>query len=87
MRCIDLVEGHREALEALAGAGFNLRHLVYADAVREYLERAGKGEKREYLWGVFAERLKVSPRTFRRIAGGFLASARRRERSAAGSSR
>jgi AraC-like DNA-binding protein len=74
---LEVVSDNRELLEGLAETGFNLRHVDYLDAVKEYAERVDRGEKREYLVATIAGRLGVSPRTFRRIIGEYLASARR----------
>lgn len=68
MRLLERVAENRELLEHLAAEGFNLRHVAYLDAVREYLDRAGRGEKKEYLAAVLSGRLGVSRSSFRNVA-------------------
>ena len=81
MKCLEVIEQNREALESLARAGFNLRHVAYLDAVREYLARAAAGEKRTYLLVTIAARIGVSSRTLENVVAAYLARARpRRDR-------
>jgi hypothetical protein len=68
---LERVAENRELLEHLAAAGFNLRHVAYLDAVREYFDRAGRGEKKEYLVAVLSGRLGVSRSSFLRAVRAY----------------